>query len=129
MPRNARIKFLVSIILLLSSCTAFPSLPVYEVRGIVARIDQTDRGYDRVQLLHEAIPSFRDRTGKESGMDVMIMPFAFEPQTMPFEIIAGDKLHIEFEVRWNETEKLWIRSAEKLNQETELNLEGYELEE
>jgi hypothetical protein len=70
----------------------------YTVRGEVVRLPGPADG--DLYVRHESIPAFRGRDGQSSGMMSMTMPFRPAPGLDLAEVAAGDRVELDFEVRW-----------------------------
>ena len=94
---------------------------VYEVRGIVQRVDDSE-----VLIQHEAVPDFKGATGKVVGMDSMAMPFPAEAELLE-GLSEGDKIDFTFEVRWDaDGNPLQVTAATPLPADTVLDFERAE---
>jgi hypothetical protein len=91
----------------------------YHVRALVKEV--AGSGADlRVVLAHERVPNFEDRDGKRSDMAAMTMAFGVAsdvPQPR-----AGEKLGVDFDVRWSQAPALLIVHSEPLPADSELTL-------
>ncbi|MGE0638986.1 MAG: copper-binding protein [Thermoanaerobaculia bacterium] len=102
--RNRR--FLGALLLLapLVACRAEVSPPqpasIYEVEGEIVRLPTAER--PEIVLRHEAVPGFRDESGKVVGMDAMTMPFALGANVPLTGLAVGDAVRFTLEVRWSE---------------------------
>ena len=93
----------------------------YRVRGLVE--DVSGSGDDaRAAIRHERIEAFKDRDGKPSPMDSMLMNFAIAPGTDRAALKPGAKVDIDFSVRWSSGSPLVITRARPLAAETGLTL-------
>ena len=97
---------------------------IYRVRGIVRHIPEATQGSREISVRHEAIPGFKSSQGEIVGMESMTMPFPLATPEMADDLTAGDKIEIEFEVRWHGGNPLAITAIEKLPAETPLAFEA-----
>lgn len=112
----------------LPGCAPRTAAPIYEVRGVVIEVQAAEGGGGSLTLLHEAIPGFKDRQGKVTGMSVMTMSFAAEPQVSLKNLQPKDKIVFRLEVRWELQPPLRITEIQRLDPALELALDGYSLE-
>ncbi len=96
---------------------------VYRVRGIVSQLPQATRGAGELSVRHEALPDFKSSQGEVVGMESMTMPFPLADPALADSLAAGDKIEMEFEVRWDSGNPLSITAIEKLPSETSLSFE------
>ena len=68
-------------------------------------------------------PSDDDADSEVVGMDSMTMPFPLADPALAAGLAAGDRIEMEFEVRWNGDDPLLITALEKLPPETRLAFE------
>lgn len=94
----------------------------YRVRGIVRGITKSPASQRSLILEHEAIAGFRDRQGKVVGMPSMSMAFGVVPSIDLDRLQPGDKVGVEFEVRWQAAEPLRIIRLERLKADVVLVL-------
>lgn len=122
MTKRVFARALPAFILLLTACTSHdPPVRRYHVRALVKEV--AGSGEDlRVALAHERVPAFEDRDGKRSEMPAMTMVFGVTSDVPKLE--AGQKLALDFDVRWNKAPALLIVHAEPLPSDTELTLES-----
>jgi Cu/Ag efflux protein CusF len=93
----------------------------YQVRAEVSEL--TGEGEEaRVSLHHEAIPSFKNRTGEVVGMESMTMAFGLGQSVDRASLRPGTKLSVTFEVNWQREPALLVLSVDPLPQATELKL-------
>lgn len=85
----------------------------YVVHGEVVRLpDARDRA---ITIRHEAVPGFRDESGKVVGMEAMTMPFAIAPGVSTSGLAPGDRISFTLEMRWqDERDIARISRIEKL---------------
>jgi Cu/Ag efflux protein CusF len=81
---------------------AAPSAPAqtYVVRGEIVRLP--DGRDSSIAIRHEAVPDFRDESGKVVGMGAMTMPFALAPGVPTAGLAPGDRISFTLEMRWQE---------------------------
>jgi Cu/Ag efflux protein CusF len=91
----------------------------YQVRGVLVSID-AERA--KVNVQHEAIPDFKDGSGKVVGMSAMTMPFHVASGVDLASFTAGDKVAFTLEVRWETKRELLIPQMNKLAADTELQV-------
>ena len=80
---------------------AAPAPPdaTYTLRGEIVRLPAAAGG--ELSFHHEAVPGFRDAQGRVVGMASMTMPFATAPELDLSDLAVGDRVELDFEVRWN----------------------------
>jgi Cu/Ag efflux protein CusF len=94
----------------------------HTVRGEIVRLP--DPPGAELYVRHESIPDFRDLSGKRVGMSSMTMPFALDPGVDLAGLAAGDRVEMEFEVRWKASERpLRITRLERLPAGTRLEFD------
>jgi hypothetical protein len=104
-----------------AACDRAEPIATYRTRGqVTAKSGQGDDA--RVNILHEAIPTFKDRDGKVVGMESMEMIFGYAPAVSAGSLAPGDKLAFDFEVRWSGTPPIVLTRVEKLPSDTTLTL-------
>ena len=114
----------VSIALVFLGCSKpadAPAVPVetYAMRGEIVRLPTTES--PEIAIRHEAVPDFRDESGKVVGMEAMKMPFALAPKAVVAGLTPGDKVAFTLEMRWQATRDIVrISRLEKLPQATPL---------
>lgn len=96
---------------------------VYRVRGVVRHVPQANPGGE-LSVRHEAIPDFKSSEGEAVGMESMTMPFPLADPALAEGLAAGDKIELEFEVRWDGGNPLSITAIDKLPPETRLSFEN-----
>ncbi len=93
----------VCAVLLLAACRdPAPPPPAqvdrYVVRGEIARLPS--RPGDELSVRHEAVPTFKDRSGAVVGMDAMVMGFGVGKGLPLAGLAVGDKVRMTFAVDW-----------------------------
>ncbi len=88
---------------------AAPAKPVdsYAMRGEIVRLPQP--GEREIAIRHEAVPDFRDESGKVVGMGAMTMPFTLAPDlpaTAMAGLVPGDRIAFTLEMHWQETSEI-----------------------
>jgi Cu/Ag efflux protein CusF len=94
----------------------------YTVRGSVAFLPDGEAS-KKLELKHEAIPSFKNRKGETTGMVAMQMPFGLAPGVSLAGIVVGDPVEFTFETRWDAEPSLVITALAELPAQTPLVLE------
>jgi hypothetical protein len=69
----------------------------YTVRGEVRALPGAGHARNEIVVKHEAIPEYRDETGKVVGMDAMTMPFYLAPGVSADGLKVGDKVELSLE--------------------------------
>lgn len=93
----------------------------YRVRGKV--VERSGSGADtRVVIAHEAIDAFKDREGKQSGMEAMQMAFGLGPGLDASALRPGTQWQFSFDVRWKREPALLITAAQALPDSEPLEL-------
>ncbi len=95
----------------------------YSVRGQIETLNAID-GAQQAFIHHEAIPTFVNREGKQTGMMSMAMPFAVAEGVSMIDMTPGDKVEFTFEVHWDQNPPVRITSIRALPADTELELSG-----
>ncbi len=94
----------------------------YSMRGEIVRLPPP--GTREIAVRHEAVPDFRDESGKVVGMGAMTMPFTLAPEVSLSGLAPGDRISFTLEMRWKETRDIArIAGLEKLPAETKLSWE------
>ncbi len=94
----------------------------YRVRGVVRQLPPADRPGGEIHVRHEAIPEFKDADGEVVGMEPMTMPFPLADPELLAGLEVGDKIEMEFEVRWHGDYPLRVTAIAELPPETPLEL-------
>jgi hypothetical protein len=92
----------------------------YTVNGKVVAVGASAR--DKIDIHHEAIPTYKHRDGKVRGMGSMVMSFAPTGKNLP-TVAVGDIVRVTFSVHWDSDPGTRIEAMEKLPAETTLLLE------
>jgi hypothetical protein len=94
---------------------------IYRVRAQI--IELHGSGDDRrVTAAHEAIPDFKDRSGKTSGMEAMTMAFGVAPSVDASALRPGSKWELTVDVQWGREPMLLITAARALPADAQLTL-------
>lgn len=94
---------------------------VYRVRGMVRQLPSPPA--NEMQVRHEAVPAFKDSGGEVVGMESMTMPFPLADPALAAGLEVGDRIEMDFEVRWHGSHPLRITAVEELPPETRLAFE------
>ena len=91
------------------SCSRPPEAPAvtvesYAMRGEVVRLPAA--GSREMAIRHEAVPDFRDETGKVVGMEAMTMPFTLVQGVGIDALAPGDKIAFTLEMRWRDPREI-----------------------
>lgn len=113
------------LLILAASCISAPS---YTVRGVVINLVPEADSQGRIVILHEAIENFENENGKKVGMEPMAMSFGVTKKVPLSEINPGDKVFINFDMRWKKDPRMLITRLEHLDKDTQLDLGGYVVE-
>ena len=110
-----------------SSATAAPSptpaVARYHVRGVVDALPDPARvGETELQIHHERIADFKDKSGKVVGMNEMVMGFPAGPGLKLPHLNVGDKVEFDFEVTWNGAVPYYLTSIQRIDPATPLTL-------
>jgi len=76
-----------------------------------------------VYLRHESIPGFRDLRGRHTGMASMTMPFHLDEAIDATTLAVGERVEVDFEVRWNDRAPLRVVRAAPLAPGTRLEFD------
>ncbi|MGE3763661.1 MAG: hypothetical protein AB7L94_15475 [Kofleriaceae bacterium] len=109
------IAFLVGFV----ACSSKPA-DRYTVNGKVVAVGAT--ATDKIDIHHEAIPTYKHRDGKVKGMASMVMSFAPTGKNLP-AVAVGDIVRVTFSVHWDSDPGTRIEAMEKLPPDTKLVLE------
>lgn len=94
---------------------------VYTVRGAIRQLPDPENPAAGLQIQHENIPDFADKTGAVVGMKPMIMPFTPAPELDLSGLSLGDKVSFTFDVDWDGSPMIVVTEIEPLPAETELD--------
>lgn len=107
------------------------SVESYTVRGRIVQLPVEGRPATVLQIDHEHIPDFKDKTGQVTvnrdgslGMKRMIMPFPVAQGVSLDGLSIGDKVEFTFEVNWHGSPIYQVTAIRHLPPETELFTEG-----
>ena len=98
----------------------------YSVRGLVRHLPEPGRQGQELLVWHEAILDFKNAEGKIVGMESMSMGFPLADAELTADLAVGDRIRMDFEVRWDGGHPLTITAIEKLPPETRLAFEARE---
>lgn len=79
--------------------SAEEGVTTYKVVGIVKALPGNGRAANELLVKHEAIPEYRDSSGKVVGMHAMTMPFYLSPKASLTGISVGDGIEMTVESR------------------------------
>ncbi|MEM7353674.1 MAG: copper-binding protein [Acidobacteriota bacterium] len=96
----------------------------YRVRAQVRQLPVETRAVQELVVRHEAIPEFKDMEGEVVGMESMTMPFPVDDPELLTGIEPGDRIELDFEVRWDDGNPLTLTAVSKLPPETRLSFEA-----
>ena len=108
-------KVLALALLLVFACSKSEPPAEYTVRGKVVGVGP------KLDIHHEAIPTYKHRDGKVRGMASMVMSFAPNEKTPP--VAVGDLVTLTFTVHFDADPGTRIVTLEKLPAGTPLVLE------
>jgi hypothetical protein len=108
-------KILTFALVLLFACSTSEAPAQYTVRGKIVGVGA------KLDIHHEAIPTYKHRDGKVRGMASMVMSFAPNEKTPP--VVVGDLVTMTFTVHWDSDPGTRIVTLEKLPPDTKLALE------
>ncbi len=95
----------------------------YTMRGEIVRLPAA--GAREIILRHEAVPDFRDESGKVVGMEAMTMPFTLAREVGLEGLAPGDRIAFTLEMRWQDPREIArISRLEKLPASTKLSWEA-----
>lgn len=93
----------------------------YTVKGRVALMPDGEQS-KKIDISHEAIPTFKTRSGKQNGMVAMRMPFAVGDGASLAGLTAGDPIEFTFVVDWSKDPALIVTEVKELPADTPLQL-------
>ena len=85
------------------AATAAGPVESYAMRGEIVRLPRA--GEREIAIHHEAVPGFRDESGKVVGMEAMTMPFTLAPDLTASALdglAPGDRIAFTLEMRWQD---------------------------
>lgn len=99
-----------------------PADQKYTTRALVVALP--DAGSRQPLMLHhEEIPEFVGKSGEIIGMKEMVMPFEqIAPDISLDGVLPGDKIGLDFEVRWKQRPRTLVTRLEKLDPATVLHI-------
>lgn len=99
-----------------------PADQKYTTRALVVALpDPVAR--QPLMLHHEEIPEFVGKSGEIIGMKEMVMPFEqIAPGVSLDGVLPGDKIGLDFEVRWKQRPRTLVTRLEKLDPATMLHI-------
>jgi len=92
----------------------------YTIQGIVRSAPAANKAGKSITILHQAIPTFKNRDGEETGMMSMAMPFQVAAEVGELSLAVGDKVEFTFDVDWEAQNPTTIVKITKLPAETEI---------
>lgn len=99
------------------------AVETYAMRGEIVRLPTPES--PEIAIRHEAVPDFRDETGKVVGMEAMTMPFSLAPEAAVAGLVPGDRVAFTLEMRWKATRDIVrIARIEKLPADARLSWEN-----
>lgn len=94
----------------------------YTIRGQVQSLpDPAHKGLPELQIQHEHIPDFKDKSGKVVGMKSMVMGFPPGDGVKFPDLKVGDKVEVDFEVVWTGKVPYYFTAIRKLPADTVLD--------
>lgn len=98
----------------------------YTVKGVVKMLPPAAKpGTDKaIVVLHQAVPTFKDREGQEVGMMAMPMPFTLADGIDMKDIVVGSKVEFTFGVFWQAPTPTRILALKRLPDDTQINFSG-----
>lgn len=98
----------------------------YSVRGLVRQLPEANRRGRELLVWHEAIVEFKDMEGEVVGMESMSMGFPLADDELAAGLAVGDRIRMDFDVRWDSGHPLTLTAIEKLPPDTRLDFEVQE---
>ncbi len=94
----------------------------YTIRGQVHSLpDPARKGLEELQVQHERIPDYKDKSGKVVGMNSMVMGFPPGEGVKVPDLKVGDKVEVDFEVVWTGKVPYFFTAIRKLPPDTVLD--------
>ncbi len=93
----------------------------YTVRGEITMLPVAGDKRTELKVRHEAIPTFKNKDGKEVGMSAMTMEFPPAKGVDLSKLKKGDKVSLVFSVWWGNSPAWLAVKIEKLPDETKLD--------
>ncbi len=98
--------------LVLAACGRPPAPPAgpvesYAMRGEIVRLPVAETR--EIAIRHEAVPDFRDESGKVVGMEAMTMPFSLGREISDSALAGlkpGDRIAFTLEMRWQDPREI-----------------------
>jgi Cu/Ag efflux protein CusF len=117
---------MIAMIFVLGACKQEQEAPAatYTVRGVIKSLPTPGRS-EVMFLHHEAVPTFVNREGKQSGMMSMSMPFGVASGVSLAGLEPGDKVELTFAVRWDRNPATQVTAIRELPADTALELSGF----
>lgn len=115
MKHALAIAFLVGVV----ACSSTPA-DRYTVNGVVIAVGV--KATDKIDIHHEAIPTYKHRDDVVRGMASMVMSFAPTGANLP-TVAVGNIVRVTFSVHWDTAPGTRIEAMEKLPPDTKLVLE------
>lgn len=91
-----------------------PPDQTYTTEGRVERLPRRGAEIRDISIAHEAIPEFRDREGREVGMEAMTMQFEVAEPVSLAGLAPGDRVRFTFEIRWNARPMLYVTEIDEV---------------
>lgn len=92
----------------------------YSCRGKIVALP--DAKGAMLQIHHEAIPTFKSKSGETIGMKQMIMPFGLAPAMSLADFKQGDAVEFTFTVDWSRTPPQELTTIKRLDDASTLNI-------
>jgi len=117
---------LIAVLISLVACSAGETpasqAVAYTVKGRLQVVEPATNGWGVLRIHHEAIADFRDQSGAQVGMSAMTMAFAYGPGVDPAKLTVGGPVKMVFDMDYQRSPKLLIRSIETLPLDAVLKL-------
>lgn len=106
-----------------SDASAQPAGPTtqYVLRGVLEQLPRAGGQDHEIYVHHEPIADFRNDQGVVTGMPEMSMPFTVDPSVSLGNLVAGDKVQLTWQIRWQPQVQAMVTAIEKLPAGTEMN--------